>query len=124
MYIHLLLEYQKHLSVLKEEIDAQAQELYEYDLIRSIPGIGTRLRQQSCLKLGKSIAFITQRKLVAFSGIDPRVHESGKFEATQNRMTKRGSSKLRQALYSAVQCGLRKSRNPKLLAYYLTEVEG
>ncbi|WP_408008457.1 IS110 family transposase [Pseudalkalibacillus sp. A8] len=118
MYIHLLLEYQKHLSVLKEEIDAQAQELYEYDLIRSIPGIGDKIAATILSEVGEIDRFHHPKKLVAFSGIDPRVHESGKFKATQNRMTKRGSSKLRQALYSAVQCGLRKSRNPKLIAYY------
>ncbi len=48
------------------------------------------------------------KKLVAYAGIDPRVHESGKFKATSNRITKRGSSRLRQSLYTAVQCGITK----------------
>jgi transposase len=30
------------------------------------------------------------KKLVAFTGIDPSVHESGKFKATINQITKRG----------------------------------
>lgn len=118
MYIKLLLEYQKHLSVLKEEIDAQAKELDDYDLIQSIPGIGDKIAATILSEIGGIDRFSHPKKLVAFSGIDPRVHESGKFKATQNRMTKRGSSKLRQALYTAVLCGLRKSRNTRLIAFY------
>ncbi|WP_085521477.1 IS110 family transposase [Tuberibacillus sp. Marseille-P3662] len=118
MYIKLLLEYQEHLSTLKEEIDAQAKEVDDYDLIRSIPGIGDKIAATILSEIGGIDRFHHPKKLVAFSGIDPRVHESGKFKATQNRMTKRGSSKLRQALYTAVLCGLRKSRNTKLIAFY------
>jgi len=123
MYIKLLIEYQEHLSVLKEEIDAQAKGVDEYDLIRSIPGIGDKIAATILSEIGGIERFNHPKKLVAFSGIDPRVHESGKFKATQNRMTKRGSSKLRQALYTAVICGLRKSRNTKLIAFYQSKRE-
>jgi transposase len=118
MYIKLLLEYQEHLSTIKDEIDARAQELDEYVFIQSIPGIGDKIAATILSEVGEINRFKHPKKLVAFSGIDPRVHESGKFKATQNRITKRGSSKLRQALYSAVLCGLRKSRNSKLVQYY------
>jgi len=50
--------------------------------------------------------------------LDASVFESGKFKASINNITKRGSSRLRQALYSAVQCGLAKNRNKKLIAFY------
>ena len=123
MYIKLLLEYQEHLSVLKEEIDAQAKELDDYDLIRSIPGVGDKIAATILSEVREIDRFHHPKKLVAFAGIDPRVHESGKFKPMQNRMTKRGSSKLRQSLYTAVLCGLRKSRNKRLIAFYQSKRE-
>ncbi|GAA0440738.1 hypothetical protein GCM10008983_17230 [Lentibacillus halophilus] len=123
MYIKLLFEYQEHLSVLKHEIDDQAKKLDDYHLIQSIPGVGDKIAATILSEIGEIERFCHPKKLAAFSGVDPRVHESGKFKATQNRMTKRGSSKLRQALYTAVLCGLRKSRNTKLIAYYQSKRE-
>ncbi|GIO98314.1 hypothetical protein J14TS5_34000 [Paenibacillus lautus] len=54
----------------------------------------------------------------AFAGVDPSVFSSGKFTATRNKITKRGSRRLRTTLYLAVRCGLRSSRNQKFRAYY------
>ncbi|USK31791.1 IS110 family transposase [Bacillus sp. F19] len=118
MYIQILLEYQEHLSKLKEEIDTLAKDMEDYHIIRSIPGIGDKIAATIISEIGEIDRFIHPKKLVAFAGIDPRVHESGKFKATYNRITKRGSSRLRQVLYSAVLCGLRKSRNGKLIEFY------
>ncbi|WP_371861792.1 transposase [Brevibacillus agri] len=42
-----------------------------------------------------------------FAGLDPSVYSSGEFTASDNRMTKRGSKRLRRATYLAVVCGLR-----------------
>lgn len=55
---------------------------------------------------------------MAYAGIDPRIYQSGKFTASINRITKRGSTRLRQALYTAVQCGLTNNRNTKLREFY------
>ncbi|MDH6371633.1 hypothetical protein M2444_003432 [Paenibacillus sp. PastF-3] len=41
--ISLILQYQEHLSRLEENIDALAEEMQEYDLIQSIPGIGPKI---------------------------------------------------------------------------------
>ncbi|MFG6116192.1 IS110 family transposase [Halobacillus sp. MO56] len=118
MFIQLLLQYQRHLSKLLEEIDALAEEFEEYEIIRSIPGIGGKIAATIISEIGKIDQFNHPKKLVAYAGIDPRVHESGQFKATINKITKRGSSSLRQTIYTAVQCGITKNRNPKLRAYY------
>ena len=55
---------------------------------------------------------------MAFAGVDPNVYSSGKFTANINRITKRGSSRLRHSLYLAVLCGIRSSRNKKLKEFY------
>ncbi len=101
-----ILQYQEHLAELEQNIDALAKEIEEYDLIQSIPGIGHK------------IAATILSKLVAFAGIDPSVFASGKFTATRNRITKRGSRQLRYVLVMAVQCGLIRSRNTRIKDFY------
>ena len=113
MYIKMLLEYQKHLSRLEAEIDVLAKELQEYKIIQSIPGIGEKIAATIISEIGEIDRFNHPKKLVAFAGIDPRVFESGRFKGTVNRITKRGSSRLRHALYMAVRCAIRDCRKKK-----------
>lgn len=82
-----------------------------FDLLRSIPGIGDKIAATIIAEIGDISSFKDAKKLVAFAGIDPSVFSSGKFSATRNRITKRGSTRLRKALYLAVICGIRGARN-------------
>jgi transposase len=118
LLINLLLQYQEHLAKLDKSIEALAEELMEYDLIQSIPGIGTKIAATILAEIGEIDRFDHAKKLVAFAGIDPSVFSSGKFTATRNKITKRGSRRLRTALYQAVRCGLKGSRNKRIRAYY------
>lgn len=118
MYIQMLLQYQEHLSKLDDQIDALAEEIEEYKIIQSIPGIGGKIAATIISEIGEIERFNHPKKLVAFSGVDPSVHSSGKFTATINRISKRGSSRLRHALYMAALCGIRSSRNKKLREFY------
>jgi transposase len=116
--IALILQYQEHLAGLEKNIDALAEEIQEYDLIQSIPGIGHKIAATILSEIGEVDRFDHPKKLVAFAGIDPSVFASGKFTATRNRITKRGSRQLRYALVMAVQCGLIRSRNMRLKEFY------
>lgn len=118
MYIELLFQYQGHLSELEIRIVTLANELEDYKIVQSIPGIGEKIAATIISEIGEIDRFSHPKKLVAFAGIDPSVHSSGKFTATTNRITKRGSSRLRHALYLAVLCGIRSSRNKKLKEFY------
>ena len=71
---------------------ALANELEEYKIIQSIPGIGEKIAATIISEIGEIDRFNHPKKLVAFAGVDPSVHSSGKFTATINRITKRGSS--------------------------------
>jgi transposase len=113
MYIQMLLEYKKHLSKLENEIDALAKGIEEYKIIQSIPGIGEKIAATIISEIGEIDRFNHPKKLVAFAGIDPSVFESGTFKGTQNRITKRGSSRLRHTLYMAVKCAIRDCRKKK-----------
>ncbi|HVH96964.1 MAG TPA: IS110 family transposase, partial [Bacillus sp. (in: firmicutes)] len=113
MYINMLLEYKKHLSTLEDEIDALTKHIEECKIIRSIPGIGEKIAATIISEIGEIDRFNHPKKLVAFAGIDPSIFESGTFKGTLNRITKRGSSKLRQALFMAVKCAIRDCRKQK-----------
>lgn len=118
MYIQMLLQQKEFLSILEQEIDELAMQFEEYEILRSIPGVGCKIAATLISEIGEIKQFSHPKKLVAYAGIDPRIYQSGKFTATINRITKRGSSKLRQALYTAVQCGLTNNRNTKLREFY------
>lgn len=113
MYINMLLEYKKHLSNLEDEIDTLAKSIEEYKILQSIPGIGEKIAATIISEIGEIDRFNHPKKLVAFAGIDPSVFESGSFKGTLNRITKRGSSRLRHALYMAVKCAIRDCRKKK-----------
>lgn len=123
MYIRMILEYKEHLSDLENQIDALAAQIEECQIIRSIPGIGETIAATIISEIGEIDRFNHPKKLVAFAGVDPSVHSSGKFTATINRITKRGSSRLRHALYLAVLCSLRKTGSTRLQAFYRAKRE-
>ena len=82
-------------------------------ILQSIPGIGEKIAATIISEIGEIDRFNDPKKLVAFAGVDPSVYSSGKFTASVNRITKRGSCRLRHALYMAVQSGTRDSRKKK-----------
>jgi len=118
MYIKMLLQYEEHLSAIENQIDALAMEIEEYQIIQSIPGVGGKIAATIISEIGEVDRFNHPKKLVAFAGVDPSVFSSGKFTATINRITKRGSSRLRHSLFVAVLCSLRKSGSRRLKAFY------
>lgn len=111
--VKIVLQYQEHLSNIADEIDALASEIEEYEILQSIPGVGEKIAATIISEIGEIDRFNNAKKLVAFAGIDPSVYSSGKFTASVNRITKRGSCRLRHALYMAVQSGIRDSRKKK-----------
>lgn len=81
-----------------------------YLLLRSIPGVGELTATIILSEIGNVLNFPTVKHLVAFSGLDPSVFESGKFKSTNNSISKRGSSYLRKALYQATVAGIVKHK--------------
>ncbi len=83
------------------------------DLLCSIPGIGLMTAVTILSEVGNFSAFSKPSKLVAFCGIDPSVNQSGQFEGTENKMSKRGSRLLRRVLYTTALTSIGKKRNGK-----------
>lgn len=69
--------------------------------ILSVPGIGFFLGASILAEIGDINRFSNPAKLLAYAGLDPIVSQSGKFNATNTRMSKRGSALLRYALIDA-----------------------
>jgi len=69
--------------------------------ILSIPGISYGLGAIIIAEIGDINNFDSPSKLLAFAGLEPSIHESGKFVATGMKMVKKGSPYLRWALLEA-----------------------
>lgn len=116
--VSLLLSMREQVEAIEEQMSELAIELPEVRLVKSIPGVGDKLAATIVSEIGDAKQFGDAKQLVAFAGLDPGVYSSGQFVTTSNRITKRGSKRLRRALYLAVLCGIRGRVNKKLRAYY------
>ena len=121
-YISLLLTHQNILDDLRAQIIAQAKLSPVFQLLKSIPGVGDLTAAIILSEIGDVNRFITVKQLVAFAGLDPSVFQSGKFNGSNNKISKRGSSYLRKALYQATVAGISKRKNgpanPVLFDFY------
>ena len=88
-----------------------AQELPDFSIIQSIPGIGDNLAARIIAELGDMTRFKKKNELVAFAGLDPRISESGKNDGDHMHITKKGNKRLRCLLYLAVTCSIRLKRD-------------
>jgi len=69
--------------------------------ILTIPGIGYTLGAIIISEIGDISKSSNPSKLLAFAGLDPSVKQSGNFNATNTRISKRGSKYLRYAIHQA-----------------------
>jgi transposase len=88
--------------------------------LTTIPGVGPVLAATILAEIGEIDRFPRFRSLVAYAGIDPSVFESGQFQGTRQRLSKRGSPYLRRALYLATHSA--HLHNPDLDAYLQQKV--
>ena len=88
-----------------------AQELPDFSIIKSVPGIGDNLAARIIAELGDMTRFKKKNELVAFAGLDPRISESGQNDGDHMHITKKGNKRLRCLLYLAVTCSIRLKRD-------------
>lgn len=69
--------------------------------ITTIPGIGDINAAVILGEIGDISRFSNASKLAAYAGIDASVSQSGEYQSTNNKMSKRGSPYLRKALFQA-----------------------
>jgi transposase len=85
-------------------------------ILRSIPGIGPACAAALAARVGDISRFTSPEKLVAYVGLDCRVHESGTSIKGKGYITKRGDRLLRHLLFLAANVSRRYI--PELGAYY------
>lgn len=99
-----------HLDWLDREIKRLAQAIRRHidsdpglrdkaRLLATVPGIGERTVAILLAFIGAPERFANVRKLVAFAGLDTRLHESGSSVRGKARLSKVGHAFLRKALY-------------------------
>ncbi len=109
------------ISFIEGQIKETEKEIESYFVqldshLTTIPGIGIVLAASIESEIGDISRFKDPSKLVAFSGIDPSVTQSGEFNSNHNKMSKRGSPYLRRAIWMAAICASK--YDPALKAYY------
>ena len=85
-------------------------------VITSITGIGDVLGAAIFSEIGDISRFERANQLVAYAGLDVAVKQSGNFNATDTKISKRGSPYLRRAIWLAASVAA--FRDPALSLYY------
>lgn len=111
----------QQIKLLEEQIaeieDFISEKFASFDCkLDTIVGVGTTLAASFLAEIGDITRFESPDKLAAFAGIDPSVKQSGEFNGTRNKMSKRGSPYLRRTFWLAAISGIR--FNPALKSIY------
>lgn len=87
--------------------------------ILTVPGISYNLGSLIISEIGDISRFSNWTKLLAYAGLDPSVKQSGNFNATNTRISKRGSKHLRYAIQQAASIII--FNNDTFYEYYTTQ---
>lgn len=111
----LINEIEATMKALEKDIkDALAK---REQFLTTITGINELLAATILGEIGDIGYFDSPKSLVAFAGLDPSTFQTGTFEATRNRISKRGNAYLRRALWLAA--GAASQRNLAIRPFYL-----
>ncbi len=94
----------------------QRTKLEDLEILRSIKGVGPNTAAPFLAEMGEVKNYISHKKIIAYAGMDPSVHESGKFVG-MSKLSKRGNRHLRRAIYLMTASVV--SQNAFFKAYFL-----
>ena len=130
LYVSFIHKYDKEikgiLDAMHELVDANEDTDFvkQIHLIETFKGAGFLSAVTLMGEIGDFSAFSKPKQLFAYFGLDPAVKQSGKFEGTKVKMSKRGSSIARRVIHTLTLQSIAISRtgtakNPVLREYYL-----
>jgi len=130
IYIRFIRQYDEEISDILENmhelVDANEDTklVQQIHLIESYKGAGFLSAVSLMSEIGDFSAFRSPKQLFAYFGLDPAVKQSGKFNGTKIKMSKRGSRIARRVLHTMALISISKNRNgsaknPVLRDYYL-----
>jgi len=118
------------LSLMHGLAEEHADEIFvkQIRLIETIPGAGFLSAVTVICEVGNFSVFKSPKQLFAYFGLDPSVKQSGNFTGTRAKMSKRGSSIARRAIYTIALVGIGLTRkgtanNFVLRDYYLCKCQ-
>jgi transposase len=89
------------IKAVEKLIAQQALAWPEIRRLMTVPGVNLICAATFIAAIGRAERFLTNRKLVAYLGLDPKVRQSGEAPARSGRISKRGSASARWALVEA-----------------------
>jgi transposase len=106
--IETLVHLQHRLDELTTLMIRLCKTMAEEDLkiITSIDGINTKTAAPFIAELGDRSNYKSYKKVIAFAGADPSIHQSGKFQGN-SKISKRGNRHLRRVIYLMTFCAIR-----------------
>jgi len=100
---------------IRDHINRHPQLKHQHDLLKTIPGIGDLTAYKLLAEIRDIHAFQDASQLVAFAGLHPTQRISGTSVKTKPRLSKRGSTHLRVALFFPAMVA--KKHNPILAQF-------
>ena len=97
--IDMIRFYESQVEIYNKQIEHELSQIDYGKIITSIPGVGIITGAMIISEIGDINNFQTPHQLLAFAGLDPIVNQSGDFEASHNKPSKRGSKYLRWAIH-------------------------
>ncbi|WP_347281419.1 IS110 family transposase [Turicimonas muris] len=103
LQLKLLIEQIRFIEAQASDVESEIKNILDKmdSPITTIPGIGYINAAVILGEIGNISRFSNASKLAAYAGIDASVSQSGEYQATNNKMSKRGSPHLRKALFQA-----------------------
>ena len=99
----LIYELKSTRDTILAQMQAFAKTLPEYSIIRDMSCIGEVLSARIIAEIGDITRYKNKHSLIAYAGIDAPPYQSGKFNATERHISKRGNAYLRKIGYEIMQ---------------------
>ncbi|MGY4110832.1 IS110 family RNA-guided transposase [Aeribacillus sp. SP014] len=112
--------YQTQLEELDQELEALVETIPGAKQMMNIPGLGVTTVTLFFAEVGDLTKYSHPQQLVNLAGLSLREHSSGTFKG-QTRITKRGRSRLRKAMYLAIRPLVAHNPTFKALHQYYTK---
>lgn len=97
--VNILRDLETSLNKIITQMDELAKDLKEYETVRAMEGVGKILALRLIAEIGDIRHYRSKQSLVAYAGIDVDRKQSGKYEAPNRHISKRGSAALRHIGY-------------------------
>lgn len=133
-YISFIQKYDEEIQAVLSEmasiVDAHPEEpfIQQIHLLESYRGAGFLSAVTLMCEIGDFSAFRKPKQLYAYFGLDPEVKQSGNFNGTDVKISKRGSALARRVIYTMALQGIARdkkgaAKNPVLREFYLKKCQ-